>query len=313
MELGDPRCRSQIGLTGSGIHQMPAVTGILSELNEPVLARLDLPGGIGLHYLENGRGVPIIFLHGGLGDCRSWGAQVEAFAARFRVVSYSRRYSHPNANPIDDPNHSCRQEARDLDDFLRGLRCGPAHLVGTSYGALTALTYALDRPGEVLSLVLIEPPLLPWVRAAPNGAVVCDIFLREVWEPAARAFTAGRKQHAMRCLYDGMRGSGTFDLLNDAQRNAILRNSRAMERLVLSADSFPDLPMAAVARLRMPVLLVTGEHTVPVHRLAHVALARVLPRAEQAVIAHAGHAAASENPEAFNNALGAFLARTSPD
>ena len=292
---------------------MPAATGIPSEIKEHRLARLDRPGGIGLHYLEDGRGVPIIFLHGGMGDCRSWIPQVEAFAPRFRVVSYSRRYSHPNANSIDDPNHSCRQEARDLDDFLRGLRCGPAHLVGTSYGALTALTYALDRPGEVLPLVLVEPPLLPWVRVASNGAVVCNIFLREVWEPAARAFAAGRRRHAMRCLYDGMRGPGTFVLLDDAQLDAIMRNSRAMESLVLSTDCFPDLPALAVAQLQMPVLLVTGERTVPVHRLAHVALTRVLPRAEQAVIAHAGHAAASENPEAFNNALGGFLARTSPD
>lgn len=313
MELGDPRCRAQTGLTGSGGRRVPAATGIPFEVKEHRLARLDLPGGIGLHYLEAGRGEPIVFLHGGMGDCRSWGPQVEAFASRFRVVSYSRRYSYPNTNPLDDPSHSCRQEARDLNAFLHGLRCGPAHLVGTSYGALTALTYALDRPGDILSLVLVEPPLLPWVRAAPNGAVVCDIFLREVWEPAARAFTAGRKRHAMRCLYDGMRGPGTFELLHDAQLDAIMRNSRAMERLVLSTDSFPDLAVPAAAQLQMPVLLVTGEHTVSVHRLAHVALARVLPRAEQAVIAHAGHAPASENPEAFNNALGGFLARTLPD
>jgi pimeloyl-ACP methyl ester carboxylesterase len=268
---------------------------------------MDLPAGIRLHYLEAGQGAPIVFVHGGMGDCFSWQPQLDAFAPQFRVISYSRRYSYPNANPADERNHSSRNEARDLDAFLRRLRCRPAHIVGTSYGALIALTYALNRPREVLSLVLAEPPLLPWVRAAPNGGRVCDTFLREVWEPAARAFVTGRPQHAMRRLYDGMRGPGRFDLLSDGQLEAILRNTRAMERLVLSTDPFPDPSMEAVARLQMPVLLISGENTVPFHRLAHAAVSQVLPRALQMVIANAGHAAANENPEAFNDALGGLV------
>ena len=250
-----------------------------------------------------------MFVHGGMGDCFSWMPQLVAFASQFRVISYSRRHSYPNANHADEWNRPSRRDARDLDALVRRLRCGPAHIVGTSYGALIALTYALNRPRQVLSLVLAEPPLLPWVRGAPNGGKVCDTFLREVWEPASKAFMTGRPRHAMRRLYDGMRGPGTFDLLPDAQLESILRNTRAMERLVLSTDPFPDLSMEAVARLQMPVLLITGENTVPFHRLAHAAVARVLPRAEQSVIANAGHAAAAENPEAFNDAVRGLVGR----
>lgn len=277
--------------------------------SELALACLDLPAGLRLHYLEAGQGPPIVFVHGGMGDCFSWKPQLDAFAPEFRVISYSRRYSYPNANLADERNHSSRNEARDLDAFLRRMGRGPAHIVGTSYGALIALTYALDRPRQVLSLVLAEPPLLRWVQAAPDGGRVCDTFLREVWEAAGRAFMTGRPRHAMRRLYDGMRGAGTFDLLSDGQLESVLRNTRAMERLVLSTDPFPDLSMETVARLQMPVLLITGENTVPFHRLAHAAVARVLPRAEQSVIANAGHAAAIENPEAFNGAVRGLVSR----
>ena len=271
--------------------------------------RLELPGGTGLHYVEAGQGEPMVLLHGGMGDCWSWGPQIEAFASRFRVVSYSRRYNYPNSNTPSEPNHSCRHEAQDLGAFLHELRCGPAHLVGTSYGALTALTYAVDKPGEVLSLVLAEPPMMSWVRAAPDGALVCDAFTREVWEVAASAFAQGCTRHAMRHLYDGMRGQGTFDTLHNAQVEAVLRNARAMEMLLRSTEPFPDVPWPAVVRLRLPVLLISGERTVPLHRLAHAALVRALPQAQQMVIAGAGHAAASENPDAFNAAVLELLAR----
>ena len=313
MERGDSPRRPQTGLTGLTFrHGAMAMNAPrvphLAPLEYRSL-RLELPGGTGLHYVEAGQGEPMVLLHGGMGDCWSWGPQIEAFASRFRVVSYSRRYNYPNSNRPSEPNHSCRHEAQDLGAFLAKLRCGPVHLVGTSYGALTALTYAIDKPGEILSLVLAEPPMMSWVRAAPDGAVVCDAFVREVWEPAARAFAQGCTRQAMRYLYDGMRGQGSFDTLHDAQVQAVLRNARAMEMLLRSTEAFPEVPWAAVVQLRLPVLLISGERTVPFHRLAHDALVRALPQAQQVVIAGAGHAAASENPDAFNTGVLEFLAR----
>src|SRR5215207_5712818 len=52
-----------------------------------------------LHYFECGKGEPLVFVHGGLGDLRSFHEQVEAFAASFRVIAYSRRYYPPNTPP----------------------------------------------------------------------------------------------------------------------------------------------------------------------------------------------------------------------
>jgi hypothetical protein len=54
-----------------------------------------------LHYIEQGQGEPLILLHGGLGDYRSWGPQMKFLSPQFRVISYSRRYHYPNNNPAD--------------------------------------------------------------------------------------------------------------------------------------------------------------------------------------------------------------------
>src|SRR5216117_4014971 len=87
--------------------------------------------GIELHYIEKGQGEPLILLHGGQGDYRSWGPQVEALSPQYRVISYSRRYNYPNHNPLTD-HHSAYVEADDLEALIRKLKLGRVHLVGTS-------------------------------------------------------------------------------------------------------------------------------------------------------------------------------------
>jgi pimeloyl-ACP methyl ester carboxylesterase len=36
-----------------------------------------------IHYFEEGRGVPLVLIHGGLADYREWGPQVEQFAQHY--------------------------------------------------------------------------------------------------------------------------------------------------------------------------------------------------------------------------------------
>lgn len=286
---------------------IPAV-GIPLGASERPLLKMVLPQGISLRYIEAGAGgEALILMHGGIGDCLSWEPQLAALAQRFRVVSYSRRFHFPNDNPGSDLSHSCRVDAQDLQEVLRLLRCGPVHLVGTSYGALAALTFAVDQPDQVRSLVLVEPPLPRWVAAEPAGAAVCDRFMNDVWQQASGWFDRGQAQLAMRALFDGMRGGAKFEFLDEIRRIGIMRNARAMQMLVRSKDPFPDLDRDEVAALPMPILLVSGKETVPIHRRAYRALANALPAACKAVITHAGHAPAAENPSEFNAVVLRFL------
>lgn len=288
-----------------------AATPIPFKGSERQLSQMVLSQGISLHYIEAGGGSEaVILLHGGMGDYLSWEGQISAFAPYFRVVSYSRRYHFPNDNPGSNPSHSCRDESQDLGEFLRQLEYGPVHLLGTSYGALTALNFAVAQPSLVLSLVLVEPPLPSWVAAEPTGAVVRDRFMSDVWQEARDWFDQGQTQLAMRVLFDGMQGRARFDTLEAPLHGGIMRNARAMQMLVRSQDPFPDLDKRKVAELQMPILLLSGEQTVPIHRRGHAALADVLPGAAQAVIKQAGHAPATENTFEFNSVVLRFLKST---
>jgi pimeloyl-ACP methyl ester carboxylesterase len=264
--------------------------------------------GIELHYIEKGQGEPLILLHGGQGDYRSWGPQVEALSSQYRVISYSRRYNYPNDNPLT-AHHSAYVEADDLEALIRKLKLGQVHLVGTSMGAFTALVLAVRHPEMVRSLVLAEPPVLDWIRDDPRGAASYQQFMTSIHEPAGAAFRRGDTEGAMRILVDGFAGTRRFDNLSPKDRVAVLQNSRFFKALSLSTNPYPNLPKAEAKRLSMPILIVTGENTRELNKLINTELTRVLPDAERAIIPKAGHGSPRENPEAFNAAVRKFLAK----
>ena len=271
--------------------------------------RLALPGGVELHFVEKGQGPPVVLLHGGMGDCHSWTAQVDAWSAHFRVMAYSRRQHSPNRPPPQGDIDALDADVQDLHAFVRLLRTGAAHLVATSYGALVALRFALDHPDAVLSLVLAEPPLHRWACRTPAGASLHAAFMADVWQAAAKAFDRGDAQLALRLLTDGISGRPVFDSLAPRRHAAALRNAGAMKALIRAPDPFPDLDRARVARLAMPTLLVRGEFASPLHALVLEEIAAVMRDASRALIAGAGHGSPHENPEGFSDVVLAFLLR----
>jgi len=249
--------------------------------------------GIELHYIEQGQGEPLILLHGGQGDYRSWEPQIKVLSPQYRVISYSRRYHYPNHNPLIAKYHSAYTEADDLAAFIRKLGLGRVHLIGTSIGAFTALVLAVKHPEMVRSLVLAEPPVHEWVRDSPSGAAAYKEFMTTIWEPATKAFKTGDDEAAMKIFVDGIIGKGRFDNLTPEGRDAVMHNSRFFKANTLSSDPFPNLSKAKVGRLRIPVLIITGENTIKIHKLVDEELARLLPKAEQVIIPKASARARS--------------------
>lgn len=275
---------------------------------EPVKVHVN---GVDLHYIERGQGEPLILLHGGQGDYRSWSPQMEALSGHYHVISYSRRYNFPNDNPLTPDYSSTYTDADDLAALIRQLGLGRVHLVGTSAGALTALVLAVEHPEMVRSLVLAEPPIHRWAKDDPRGNDLYNEFMAVMWEPAASAFKSGNDVGAMRILVDGFAGPGTFDSLPSENRATAIQNSRFFKAATLSSNPFPELPKDKVGGLGMPILIVTGADTIRIHKFVNDELARVLPKAERATIPHAGHGSPRENPQAFTDAVVRFLVNQS--
>jgi pimeloyl-ACP methyl ester carboxylesterase len=107
--------------------------------------------GVSRAYQEVGTGEPLVLVHGGLGDLRSWAAQLEPLGARCRAIAYSRRYARPNepiAPGLPDP---MPVHVADLVALLHTLGAAPAHLVGNSWGVFICLLTAIEHPEVVRS------------------------------------------------------------------------------------------------------------------------------------------------------------------
>ena len=300
----DPQRRIEAGLSGA----VPNTMASTAAMCAPTTHRALLPGGLALDYLDLGRGSTTLLLHGGMGDCHAWQPQLQDFGQAHRVIAYSRRYSSGGPTTPIAGAHSLDVDVDDLSAFRRSLRLGPAHLVGTSYGALVALAYALRYPSDVLSLSLAEPPLHRWCDRTEAGAKLFDQFMNDVWLPARAAFKSDDALRAMRLLTDGMWGRPTFDSLGPTRQAAVMRNITSMRALTQAHDPFPDLPYADVAAIAVPTLLINGQHASALHRCVVEALKRTIPGAQHCVVGDSGHGSAFENPAAFNASVLRFLA-----
>lgn len=265
---------------------------------------------VDVSYVALGQGEPIVFVHGSLNDHRSWRGQLEPFSASHRVVAYSRRFHWPNARPAEGDVVSATQNASDLAALIERLGPAPAHVVGSSYGAMTALTLAVARPELVRSLVLGEPPLLPWLARVPEGAAIFAAFMADAFGPAGEAFARGDDDAGIRRFIDGVIGPGAFDRLPEPAR-AMMRDNAAVQRIETASPPeryFPDLSTDDVAGLAMPVLLLEGERSPRMFHLIADELARAAPRAQRATIPAASHGMHGQNPAAYNQTVLAFIA-----
>lgn len=280
------------------------------NIDEALVQRTEIAAGFEFHWVEHGAGLPLVMVHGGAGDYSSAAPQWAAFASSYRTISYSRRYSHPNQNPLTSKRHSALDEADDLACLLEAWNATPAILVASSYGALTSLALALKRPELIKAMVLVEPPMLAWADFSERGKALRDTFDAEVRRPARAAYLMGDRAKATTLLTAGIVGPQVLEGPGSPQRLAArLRNAYAMEVLSLSEDEFPMLDPAAVMRLDIPTLLVSGENTRPLFGELFALLSARMPHAEKRVVRHSGHTVTRDQPEAFNAAALDFLHR----
>ncbi len=289
----------------------PATTACALTGDVSALRCTRLPNGVALHWAEGGRGEPLVFVHGVLGDWASWAPQWPAFTARFRCFSYSRRYNFPNANDMPSPDHSALVEAHDLRLLLDAWGLDRVHLVASSYGAFTALALAVAQPQRVASLVAVEPAMLCYAPFSEAGRQALAAFRRDVTEPANAAFRRGDDGLGVHLMTGGIHRPGASALQGEGLQRR-LQSTRAMRMLALSSNEFPLLPPAALAALPMPVLLLSGRDTAAIHAAVFDNVCAAMPRARVARVVGAGHSVNREQPEAFNRLALDFLSVVAP-
>lgn len=279
-------------------------------MQRPQPSKIEI-NGTELHYVEQGQGDPVVFVHGGLGDFRTWLPQVATFSERYRAIAYSRRAHYPNHWPSDYTRAAMQLHVDDLCALIQALELEKAHLVGNSYGAYICLVLALQQPSLVRSLSLAEPPIHPLLLRIPGGQELFDEFVADAWEPARGAFAKGDLHEGVRLFIEGAVGKRAWEELPPRVRQEMMKNGREMgvaTQTELKVQML-DFSCEDAAKIHAPALLLRGALSPKKYYLINDELARCMPHAKQATIPNAAHVLHSHNPEAHDRIVLNFIAQ----
>jgi pimeloyl-ACP methyl ester carboxylesterase len=247
-----------------------------------------------LAYVDEGRGAPIIFVHGASSDYRAFEPIRPYISKQFRYISISRRYHHPNSLPGPGAIYSFESNSADLAEFIRVLNIAPVHLVAHSWGGPVALLMTIEHPELVRSLTLIEGNVGSLLEKGQEEAAEIQSRNQMVAD-VRRLINEGREDQALELTMDWVDGySGAFKQLPSPIRRMMRENANTIG-LTYNA---PPLAIKCdqVSALHVPVLLINGEHTRPYYRLIKDALQECLPAAQSVIIPGAEHSVVSKSP-----------------
>jgi clorobiocin biosynthesis protein CloN7 len=140
------------------------------EISLPTSHSLDVPGAR-LHYEVQGSG-PALMLVGHPMGASGFAPIARLLAEEYTVVTYDPRGFARST--IDDPDQDAEPEllADDARRVLEAVGKVPAHVFGSSGGAVAGLALVATYPGHVETLIAHEPPLallLPEAEEARAG------------------------------------------------------------------------------------------------------------------------------------------------
>ncbi|MFO7664194.1 MAG: alpha/beta hydrolase [Chloroflexota bacterium] len=148
--------------------------------------------GMTIHYEVSGAGEPLLLLHG-LGSCGDdWQLQVPVFAWHYQVVTADMR-GHGRPSKPPGP-YSVPMMAADVLALLDALEIKDAHIVGLSMGGMIAFQLAVDQPGRVRSLIIVNSVAALVPRTLSEKCLVwARVALARLFGPAATARFLSRR------------------------------------------------------------------------------------------------------------------------
>ena len=265
--------------------------------------------GDSIHYIDIGKGEPVVFVHGAFGSYRTFEGQFDSFSQNHRVISYSKRLNYPNNQVANDStNTSDSAHSKDLADFIKALNLGPVHLVGHSGGALIALLTTLEHPELVQTLTLGEAPVVSLLKNVPHGDSVLSNFFATTIKPATDAFKNNDDAKAVSVFVNGVMGdSSYFNNRSPQFRETMLTNTAEVKHNLLHGRVSPNITCDDLKKIKIPTLLIQGEKSIAFFTLINDELYRCLTNREKAILKNAAHGLEYENPTDFNKIVLGFI------
>ncbi len=253
---------------------------------------------INLYYEVNGKGQPLLFIHGLGSSTQDWELQVSEFSKTYQVITFDLR-GHGRSDKPAGP-YSLAMFAADTAGLLKSLDVKSAHVVGLSLGGGIAFQLAIDFPALVKTMVIVNsaPEMVvrtfkDRVRVWQRFAIVRLLGMRKMGEVLSKRLFPKNEHETLRELF-----------VESWAKNDSRAYQAAMRAMV--GWSVTD----KLGSIKCPALIITADQD-----YTSVALkeeyTKLLPNAQLVVIPDAHHATPVEQPDLFNTVLMDFIVKHS--
>ncbi len=264
----------------------------------PLVPRfVSLATGVRIEYVEQGAdtGVPVVFLHGVTDSWRSFEGVFAQLPPTVRAFAISQRGHGLSGKP--ERGYRFGDFADDVLAFMDAMGLQRAVLVGHSMGASVAQRVIVSHPERVSRLVLIGA--FASLHQNPGMAEFVAAQIRPLRDPIEPEFA---RHWQLSTVATGL----DTDLLQTVVRETLKVPATVWHQAFDGFLEEPDV-VAALAAVRVPVLIIWGDQDTYVGRSDQDALVAAMPAAQLCVYAGIGHAVHWEAPERCTGEIVRFL------
>jgi len=250
-----------------------------------------------LHSTIQGKGLPLLILHGYFGMGDNWKSQANKLASHYQVHLIDQR-NHGRSFHTDDFDYELMAE--DLLNYMDFYQIDTAYVLGHSMGGKTAMYFAVSYPDRVKKLIVADiapknyPPHHHDILTALNQVDFSKITLRSEVDNILKVSIPeeGVRQFLLKNVYRKTKDSLAFRF--------------NLESLTKNNDEI-GVPLTSFSEYHGPVLFLKGENSGYISQddvsliKAHFSSSKIVS------IKNAGHWLHAENPRDFLKEVLDFL------
>lgn len=251
--------------------------------------------GASIHYVSQGRGTPMLLLHGYPLSGELFARNRDALAgAGYRVITIDHRGYGKSVAPADDAG-SLDTYAKDALAVMDQLKVSKAIIGSMSMGGPIVFEMYREAPQRFLGMILID------TLANPAGVVE-----QHLWKGMAqKASTFGPQSLAPELLKDMLTGQTRMNRPGDAKTLTAIVSQASVAADVAGANVLANRPdsLSTLKTIRVPTLILEGlEDTVYPPEFS-MKMMQNIPNAKLVILPGAAHAAVFEKASAANAAI----------
>ena len=256
----------------------------------------------GLEYEVKGSGEAVLLIHGShIAGAHLPLMREAALADRYRLIRYHRR-GFAGSAPLPAA-FSIEEQAQDARALLTQLGVERAHVIGHSYGGAIGVQLAIDAPGLVRSLVVLEPAIM-----APETSAA---FFEEA-APIFTAYASGDLAKAVDLFLTAVSAADWRRVVSNTVPGGpeqAEKDAATFFEVEVPALQAWNLDADRTSRISQPVLHVIGSESGPLFEANEQYFRSLIPHAEHAVVPGVNHMMQMQDPKGIATPIAEFLAR----